>query len=550
MGSDAAVNARVCRRCCHLGKRGPARRQHHGARARRGEDQPPAALGAGARELLRQCAAPRHAERVDGTAIAELVEQRIGKPSETREAIRMPGKRRSPHPRHVEEHDFDIFERAGEWRERLERRAQAVECDQGWRSGAAGFHGHPQPLVTHAEHADVEVAAFAHGAPIIGDRPCKLNRRNAATIAVSAHQRLSAGAYRGRGSSTARRGIRAENATGVASPGGANRVILEGFPGFWQHAPTAAAFSPRHSQEALMAARALASVTVAFGMVSIPVKLYAATQAQAAISFNLLHKDCGSRLRQQYVCAREGVVVERADMVKGYEFAKDQYVTFTPEELKELEEKGTQTIEISEFVPAESIDPIYYDKAYFLGPDKGGAKPYALLAESMRQTGQTAVGRYAARGKQYIVQLRAVPGGLVMQQLLYAPEVRTIADVGVETAPVRDNELALAKQLISQISSEHFDPTQYEDDVRKRIEAAVQGKVEGQQIAVSPSVPEAGAQVIDLMEALRASLAKTTGKRAPKAAEPAPTEEKVAQRKPARKVAAEPAEPRRKVAKR
>src|SRR6476659_6997761 len=124
-----------------------------------------------------------------------------------------------------------------------------------------------------------------------------------------------------------------------------------------------------------MAARALASVTVSFGMVSIPVKLYTATQAQAGVSFNLLHAACGSRLKQQYLCAREGVVVERADMVKGYEFSKDQYVTFTPEELKELEEKGTQTIEISEFVPAESIDPIYYDKAYFLGPDKGGAKP-------------------------------------------------------------------------------------------------------------------------------------------------------------------------------
>ena len=159
-----------------------------------------------------------------------------------------------------------------------------------------------------------------------------------------------------------------------------------------------------------MAARALASLTVAFGMVSIPVKLYSATQAQAGVSFNLLHAGCGSRLKQQYLCAREGVVVERADMVKGYEFAKDQYVTFTPEELKEMEEKGTQTVEISEFVPAESIDPIYYDKAYFLGPDKGGAKPYALLAESMRQTNQTAVGRYAARGKQYIVQIRAGPG--------------------------------------------------------------------------------------------------------------------------------------------
>jgi DNA end-binding protein Ku len=300
-----------------------------------------------------------------------------------------------------------------------------------------------------------------------------------------------------------------------------------------------------------MAARAIASLTVTFGMVSIPVKLYAATQAQGSISFNLLHKTCGSRLKQQYVCAKEEVVVERADMVKGYEFSKDQYVTFTPEELKELEEKGTQTIEISEFVPAESIDPIYYDKAYFLGPDKGGAKPYALLAESMRQTGKTAVGRYAARGKQYIVQLRAVPGGLVMQQLLYAPEVRTIADVGVEEAPVRDTELSLAKQLIGQISSKKFDPTQYEDDVKKRIEAAVQKKVEGEEIAISPSAPETGAQVIDLMEALRASLEKTAGKRAqPKAAaEAAPVELKAAQRKPPRKIAVEP-EARRKAGKR
>ncbi len=289
-----------------------------------------------------------------------------------------------------------------------------------------------------------------------------------------------------------------------------------------------------------MAARALASLTISFGMVSIPVKLYTATQAQAGVSFNLLHRDCGSRLRQQYLCAREGVVVERSDMVKGYEFVNDQYVTFTPDELKELEEKGTQTIEINEFVPASSIDPLYYDKAYFLGPDKGGAKPYALLAESMRQTGKTAVGRYAARGKQYIVQLRAIPGGLVMQQLLYAPEVRTIADIPIETTAVRDGELALAKQLIAQISADQFDPTQYEDDVRKRIEAAVQKKVDGEQISISPSVQEPGAQVIDLMEALRASLDKTLAKRAAqRAPAAAPTQTASPRRKPARKVVPE-----------
>jgi DNA end-binding protein Ku len=272
-----------------------------------------------------------------------------------------------------------------------------------------------------------------------------------------------------------------------------------------------------------MAARSIASLLVSFGMVSIPVKLYAATQPTAGISFNLLHRACGSRLRQQYICIKEDVIVERADMVKGYEFAKDQYVTFTPEELTALGEKATQTVEIDEFVPAESIDPIYYDKAYFLGPDKGGAKPYALLAESMRQSKQTAVGRYAARGKQYIVQLRPVAGGLVMQQLLYAPEVRTIADVDIPEAPVRDAELTLARQLISQISSPTFDPTKYQDEVKQRIESAIEKKLEGQEIAISPSVPEAGGQVIDLMEALKASLAKTTAKRpVAKAADTAP----------------------------
>jgi len=300
-----------------------------------------------------------------------------------------------------------------------------------------------------------------------------------------------------------------------------------------------------------MAARSIASLTLSFGLVSIPVKLYSATESSSGVKFNLLAKD-GSRLKQQYVSEKDQSVVQRADMVKGYEFAKDQYVTFTPEELKEMEEKGTQTVEIAEFVPAESIDPIYYDKAYFLGPDKGGAKPYALLAESMRQTKQTAVGRYAARGKQYIVQLRPVPGGLVMQQLLYEPEVRTIKEIEVEEATVKDTELALAKQLIAQISSKTFDPKSYEDDVRNRIEAAIQRKVEGQEIAISPSEPEkGGAQVIDLMDALRASLEK--GAKKPQA-KPAPAqlaavELKAGQRKPPKKVAQEP-EPRRKVSKR
>jgi DNA end-binding protein Ku len=265
-----------------------------------------------------------------------------------------------------------------------------------------------------------------------------------------------------------------------------------------------------------VAARSLASLTIAFGLVSIPVKLYSATQASSGVSFNLLHKACGSRLRQQYICLKEDVVVERSEMAKGYEFAKDQYVTFTPEELKEMEEASTQAVEVSEFLPISAIDPVYYDKAYYLAPDKGGAKPYSLFLEAMRKTGRCAVGRYAARGKQYIVLLRPAGDVLVMQQLLYADEVRSAEELEIAPAEVREAELKLAMQLIEQISADAFRPEGYEDTVKKRIEAAIQRKVEGKEISLAAPPEEArGAQVIDLMDALRASLGKQ------KAAQPA-----------------------------
>jgi DNA end-binding protein Ku len=255
-----------------------------------------------------------------------------------------------------------------------------------------------------------------------------------------------------------------------------------------------------------MAARAIGTVTISFGLVSVPAKLYSATQAQSAISFNLLHKDCGSRLRQQYLCQKEGVIVERDDMVKGYEFTKDQYVVFTPEELKAMEEMSTQTVDITEFVPSNRVDPIYFDKAYFLAPDKGGEKAYRLLTEAMQETGRVALARYAARGKQYLVMLRATDEGIVMQQLLYADEVRAFSEVPMNRAPdVKEQELKLAVQLINQISSETFDPNAYEDDVKKRILEAIEKKVEGQEIKTQ--VEETGtAQIIDIMEALKASL--------------------------------------------
>src|SRR3954466_4645144 len=269
-----------------------------------------------------------------------------------------------------------------------------------------------------------------------------------------------------------------------------------------------------------MAARSIASLTVSFGLVSIPVRLFSATEASRAISFNLLHKACGSRLKQQYMCIKEEVPVAREDMVKGYEFAKDQYVMFSPEELKALEEAGTHTAEITEFVPIDSVDPVYYDKAYYLAPDKGGAKPYALLSRALRESKRCALGRWAARGKQYIVMIRPVDDGLVMQQLLYAAEVRSIKDIDIPKTEVRDAELKLAQQLIEQQAADAFDPSAYKDEVRERIEAAVQKKVEGQEITMAePAQP--GAQVIDLMEALRASLEKKPAKRAAATAAPA-----------------------------
>jgi DNA end-binding protein Ku len=293
-----------------------------------------------------------------------------------------------------------------------------------------------------------------------------------------------------------------------------------------------------------MAARSIASLTVSFGLVSIPVKLYSATEASRAISFNLLHKACGSRLKQQYICAKEEVLVPREDMVKGYEFAKDQYVTFTPDELKAMEEAGTHTAEITEFVPLEAVDPVYFDKAYYLAPDKGGAKPYALLTSALRETKRCALGRWAARGKQYIVMIRPVEDGLVMQQLLYADEVRTIKELEIPATEVKPAELKLAEQIIEAQSSDTFDPAVYKDDVAERIRAAIEKKVEGQEITLAEE-PERGAQVIDLMSALRASLEKGPKPRKPArpAAEAAAPEPATSRKPPKRAPAAEPAAP-------
>ncbi len=254
-------------------------------------------------------------------------------------------------------------------------------------------------------------------------------------------------------------------------------------------------------------ARSIASLTISFGLVAIPVKLYSATISSERISFNLLRQKDGSRVKQQYVAVNDGKIVERSEMVKGYEFAKDQYVMFSPEELKALEDTTTHAIDIGQFVPLESVDPVYFDGTYYLAPDKGGAKPYTLLATALRKTHQAAIGRWISRGKEHIIIVRALGEGLAMHQLHFKAEVRDLKDLGIEPAPVSEPELKLAQQLIDHLAAKKFDPNEFSDEHKVRVETAIQRKIEGQEVSLAEGpVSAKGGNVIDLMEALRASI--------------------------------------------
>jgi DNA end-binding protein Ku len=262
-------------------------------------------------------------------------------------------------------------------------------------------------------------------------------------------------------------------------------------------------------------ARSIASLTISFGLVAIPVKLYSATVSSERISFNLLRQQDGSRVKQQYIAVNDGKPVERSEMVKGYEFAKDQYVMFSPEELKALEDTTTHAIDIGQFVPLDSVDPLYFDGTYYLAPDKGGAKPYTLLTTALRKAQQCAVGRWISRGKEHIVIIRALEDGLAMHQLYFKAEVRDLKDLGIEAAPVSEPELKLARQLIDHLGAKRFDPNEYVDEHRARVEAAIQRKVDGKEVSLAEGpVSTKGGNVIDLMEALRASI-DARGSKAP-----------------------------------
>ncbi len=251
--------------------------------------------------------------------------------------------------------------------------------------------------------------------------------------------------------------------------------------------------------------RAFASGQIAFGLVSIPVKLFSATEASERISFNMVHKDCGNRIQQQLFCPKDERTIDRSEVLKGYEFAKGQYVLFTEEELKALEEKATQQIDIVEFLPSSQIDPIYFAKANYVAPDRGGDRAYTLLAKALQETGRWALAKYAARGKQYLVVIRPLGKGLVMQQLYYPNEIRSMDDLDLGTGVIKDAELKMAIQLAEMGAAEEFHPENYRDEVAERIRAQIQKKIDGEEIS-APEAEEPRAQVIDLMDALRKSL--------------------------------------------
>ena len=259
-----------------------------------------------------------------------------------------------------------------------------------------------------------------------------------------------------------------------------------------------------------MPPHSIGSGTLSFGLVSIPVKMYTAASSQN-VSFNLLHEKCGGRIKQQMICPTCNVVVERTSLVRGYEFSKEQYVRFTDEELKSVEGEASEIIDIAEFVPLEQVDPIYFEKSYYLGPDKGGAKAYRLLCDAMEKSQKVALAKFVMRGKESIVLIRPSQEGLMLHTMYFSDEVRDFGEIdkGAD-ASIRAGELDLAIKLIGELSTDSFKPDKYEDEYRGRVLAMAQEKIEGKEItAAGPKVERT--QVIDLMDALKQSLERRVG---------------------------------------
>ncbi len=286
-----------------------------------------------------------------------------------------------------------------------------------------------------------------------------------------------------------------------------------------------------------MALRPLRSATITFGLVSIPVKFYTANSSED-ISFNLIHESCGSRINRKYWCPEHEKIVESDELIRGYQLSRGKFVTFTDEEIKSLETDDDRALEITEFLDLDQIDPVHFEKAYFLGPATGGNKTYSLLSAAMRKQGKVALARWISGHREHLVLLRTYESGLILHTMYYADEVRDFGALDLDEAGVKDKELKLAEMLINELTEKKFDPLRYRDEYRTRLIERIEAKSKGEDILVEPEEEERGGEVVDIMEALRRSLEGTRGaaKRAPARAASATTVAKKRARKPKQKV--------------
>ncbi len=254
-----------------------------------------------------------------------------------------------------------------------------------------------------------------------------------------------------------------------------------------------------------MALRPLRNATVSFGLVSIPVSFYTATKSED-IHFHLLHESCGTRVNRKWWCPYHEKIVASDELIRGYEVSKSKYVTFTDEEMEALETDDHRAIDIVEFVDLSEVDPVFYEKSYFLGPAAGGGKTYNLLSTAMKKQNKVGVARWVSAGKEHLVVLRPFEKGLILHTMYYADEVRDFAAIDVEHAPVREKEVHLAEMLINELTEKKFDPLQFKDEYRDRVLARIRAKAQGKTIVAEEKEEEKGGEVIDIMEALRRSL--------------------------------------------
>lgn len=255
-----------------------------------------------------------------------------------------------------------------------------------------------------------------------------------------------------------------------------------------------------------------------FGLLSLPVRLYSAARGES-VSFNQLHKSDHSRVKQVLYCQAEDKPISRSDIVKGYEYEKDKYVVVEDEEIKKVAPKTAKTMEVLEFVKAAEVDPIYLESSYYLAPDEGGEKPYALLFEALRQSGYFGVAKIAMHNREHIVILRPGSKGILLHTMYYPNEIRQVEEFRTDTSTIKPKELELAKTLVESLEAS-FEPDKYKDNYRENLMAMIQAKVEGKEV-VAPAEPVHKAPVIDILEALKASLAE--GKKPPRSVKEAST---------------------------